>query len=60
VAVTAATTTTKEQWMPGSHAEEIVGDYYESDDWAESFAKDAESEPDLDLPALPPFRPEAA
>ena len=36
--------------MPGSHAEEIVGDYYESDDWAESFAKDAESEPDLDLP----------
>ena len=24
--------------MPGSHAEEIVGDYYESDDWAESFA----------------------
>ena len=46
--------------MPGSHAEEIVGDYYESDDWAESFAKDAESEPDLDLPPLPRPRPEAA
>jgi hypothetical protein len=46
--------------MPGSHAEEIVGDYYESDDWAESFAEDAESEPDLDLPPLPPPRPEAA
>ena len=46
--------------MPGSHAEEIVGDYYESDDWAESFAEDAESEPDLDLPPLPPLRPEAA
>ena len=46
--------------MPGSHAEEIVGDYYESDDWAESLAEDAESEPDLDLPPLPPPRPEAA
>jgi hypothetical protein len=46
--------------MPGSHAEEIVGDYYESDDWTESFAEDAESEPDLDLPPLPPPRPEAA
>jgi hypothetical protein len=46
--------------MPGSHAEEIVGDYYESDDWAESFAEGADSEPDLDLPPLPPLRPEAA
>jgi hypothetical protein len=46
--------------MPGSHAEEIVGDYYESDHWAESFAEDAESEPDLDPPPLPPPRPEAA
>jgi hypothetical protein len=46
--------------MPGSHAEEIVGDYYESDDWAEPFAEDAESEPDLDLPPLPPRRPEGA
>ena len=46
--------------MPGSHAEEIVGDYYESDDWAESFAEGTESEPDLALPPLPPLRPEAA
>lgn len=45
--------------MPGSHAEEIVGDYCESDDWAESFAEDPESEPDLELLSLPPD-PEAA
>jgi hypothetical protein len=45
--------------MPGLTAEEIVGDYYESDEWAEEFVKDAEAEPDLDLPPLPP-RPEAA
>ncbi len=44
--------------MPGSHAEEIVGDYYESDDWAESFAEDGESEPELELLSLPD--PEAA
>jgi hypothetical protein len=48
--------------MPGSHAEEIVGDYFESDDWAEQLVADseAEPEPDLDLPPLPPPRPEAA
>jgi hypothetical protein len=36
--------------MPGSHAEEIVGDYFESDDWAEQLVDDSEAEPDLDLP----------
>jgi hypothetical protein len=46
--------------MTGSHAEEIVGDYFESDDWAEQLAADGEAEPDLDLPPLPPPRPEAA
>jgi hypothetical protein len=45
--------------MTGSHAEEIVGDYFESDDWAEQLG-DTEEEPDLDLPPLPPLRPEAA
>jgi hypothetical protein len=45
--------------MPGSHADEIVGDYYESDDWAESFAEDPEPESDLELLSLPPD-PEAA
>ncbi len=48
--------------MPGSHAEEIVGDYSDPDDWAEQLMDEAEaeSEPDLDLPPLPPPRPEAA
>ena len=46
--------------MPGSHAEEIVGDYFESYDWAEQLGKDSEDEPDLDLPPLPPPHPEAA
>jgi hypothetical protein len=41
--------------MPGSHAEEIVVDYFEGDDWAELM--DGESEPELDLPALPPPAP---
>jgi hypothetical protein len=41
-----------EPQMSGSHAEDIVGDYFEGDDWAELV--DAESEPDLDLPPLPP------
>jgi hypothetical protein len=45
--------------MPGSHAEEIVGDYYESDDWAESLAEDPEAEPDLELLSLP-LDPDAA
>jgi hypothetical protein len=44
--------------MTGSHAEEIVGDYFESDDWAEQLVDDTETEPDL--PPLPPPRPEAA
>jgi len=44
--------------MPGSHADEIVGDYFESDDWAEELVGDDEPEPDLDLPPLSP--PEAA
>jgi hypothetical protein len=38
--------------MPGSHAEEIVGDYFESDDWAEQLVADSEAEPDLDRPPL--------
>lgn len=46
--------------MTGSHAEEIVGVYFESDDWAEQLVDDDEAEPDLDLPPLPPPRPEAA
>ena len=48
--------------MPGSHAEEIVGDYFDPDDWAEQLMDeaDAEAEPELDLPPLPPPRPEAA
>jgi len=37
--------------VPGSHAEEIVVDYFESEDWA--VLDDAEPEPDLDLPSLP-------
>lgn len=37
--------------MPGSHADDIVNDYFEGDDWAELV--DAEAEPDLDLPPLP-------
>ena len=37
--------------MPGSHAEEIVVDYFEGDEWAEF--GEAETEPDLDLPPLP-------
>jgi hypothetical protein len=48
--------------MPGSHADEIVGDYFESDDWPEQLVEEteAEAEPVLDLPPLPPPRPEAA
>ena len=46
--------------MPGSHAEEIVEDYFEGEDWGALI--DAEAEPDLDLPPLPPPppRPSAA
>ena len=48
--------------MPGSHAEEIVVDYFEGDDWAELIDGEAEPEPELDLPPLPPPvpRPSAA
>jgi hypothetical protein len=35
--------------VPGSHAEDIVVDYFETEDWAA--LDDAESEPDLELPA---------
>jgi hypothetical protein len=37
--------------MPGSHADDIVTDYFEGDEWAELI--DSDSEPDLDLPPLP-------
>ena len=49
--------------MPGSHADDIVGEFFESDDWAKLAEEDGESEepePDLDLPPLTPPRPEAA
>jgi hypothetical protein len=47
--------------MPGSHADDIVGEFFESNDWAELARKEGEAEePDLDLPPLPPPRPEAA
>jgi len=45
--------------MPSSHAEEILVDFLESDDWSEVIG--VEPEPDLDLPPLPPPpRPRAA
>jgi hypothetical protein len=40
--------------MTGSHADEIVSDFFESDDWAEELLEDDES----DLKLSPP--PEAA
>ena len=46
--------------MPGSHADDIVGEFFESDDWAGLAKEDDDADdPDLDLPPLPP-RPEAA
>jgi len=46
--------------MPGSHADDIVGEFFESDDWGELGTDDADPvDPDLDLSPLPP-RPEAA
>jgi hypothetical protein len=46
--------------MPGSHAAEIVDDFLgSSEDWPEQLIE-RESEPDLDLPPLPPPRPSAA
>jgi hypothetical protein len=41
--------------VPGSHAEDIVVDYFEADEWDTLI--DAEAEPDLDLPPLPPPAP---
>jgi len=38
--------------MPGSNADDIVGDYVEGEDWAALI--DVEAEPDLDLPPLLP------
>jgi hypothetical protein len=46
--------------MPGSNAEEIVSDYFESDDWAEQLLEEGDAEPDLDLPPLTPPRPRPA
>ena len=40
--------------MTGSHADEIVSDFFESDDWAEELLEDEDSE----LEPAPP--PEAA
>jgi hypothetical protein len=37
--------------MSGSHAEEIVVDHFEGEDW--SALVDADSEPELDLPVPP-------
>jgi hypothetical protein len=42
--------------MTGSRAEDIIGDFFESDDWGELV--EPEGEPDVELPATPP--PEAA
>jgi hypothetical protein len=44
--------------MPGSHAEEIVVDYFEAEDWADFV--EVEAEPDLDLPPLPQPTPQAS
>jgi hypothetical protein len=38
--------------MPGSHADDIVGDYFEAEDWAA--LDDAESDPELDSPPPQP------
>ena len=37
--------------MPGSHADEIVGDYFESEDWTALI--DGDLEPEFDAPSLP-------
>ena len=47
--------------MPGSHADDIVGEFFESDDWGDLSGDDPGSEEsDLDLPPPPPQPPEAA
>jgi hypothetical protein len=38
----------------GSHADDIVGDYFETEDWGK--LDDVEDEPELDLPPSPPPR----
>ena len=38
--------------MPGSNADDIVGEYFESEDWGALV--DAESDPELDTPATAP------
>ena len=38
--------------MPGSHADDIVGDYFESEDWAA--LDDPEADPELDSPPVQP------
>jgi len=38
--------------MPGSHADDIVGEYFESEDWGALV--DPESDPELDAPAMSP------
>jgi hypothetical protein len=43
--------------MPGSHADDIVGEFFESDDWGNLAGEDEEDDPELDPP---PQRPEAA
>ena len=45
--------------MPGSNAEEIVTDFLQSEEWPDP-EPNADAEPDLELPPLPPPRPEAA
>jgi hypothetical protein len=46
--------------MPGSHADDIVGEFFDSDDWGGLGRDDADpDDPDRNLPQLPP-RPEAA
>jgi hypothetical protein len=42
--------------VPRSHAEEIVEDYFDADEW-DALIDEVEPEPDLDLPPLPPPRP---
>lgn len=45
--------------MPGLNAEEIVADYLQWEEWPDQVIE-GEAEPVLDLPPLPPPRPEAA
>ena len=38
--------------MPGSHADDIVGDYFDSEDWGALVETDPD--PELDPPPVPP------